>query len=103
LNIKEFQELLSSIEIYDLIFTDHFKMRVEGRELKQFADIDQLHAILTTEVPKGIVNQEDNKFKIIYGINDKYDAILICAVRSESPVRISLITCIKQEANRRVK
>ncbi|NOQ48451.1 MAG: hypothetical protein GQ576_04845 [Methanococcoides sp.] len=103
MNIKEFQELLSAIEIYYLVFSNHFKLRAEERGLDQFADVNQLHTILTTEVPKGIVDQENNKFQIIYRINDKYDAILICAVRNESPVRISLVTCIKQEAKRRVK
>lgn len=103
MNIKEFQELLSSIEIYDLIFTDHFKMRIEGRNLDQFADIDQLYQILTTETPKGIMNQEDNKFKLFYRINDKYDAVLVCAVRNESPVKLALVTGYKQEINRRVK
>jgi len=103
LNIKEFQDTLTSVEIDELVFTDHFKLRAEQRGLDQFADVNQLYIILTTEVPKGIVNQENNKFQIIYRNNDKYDAILICAVRSESPLKISLVTCIPQEIKRRVK
>lgn len=103
MNIKEFQELLSSIEIYDLIITDHFKMRAEGRNLEQLADVNQLHTMLTTEVPKGIIDQENGKFQIFYRNNDKYDVILICAVRDESPIKLAMVTGYKQEINRRVK
>ena len=103
MNIKDFQELLSSIEIYDLVLTDHFKMKVEERGLDQLADVYQLRTMLTTEVPEKIVDQEENKFKMFYRINGKYDIILICAVRSENPVKISLVTSYKQDINRRVK
>lgn len=103
MNLKAFQEILSSLEIEDLIFTKHFKQRVEERGLTQFADVAQLHSILTTDVPKGIVDQENDKFQMIYRINDKYDAILICTVQSENPVKILLVTCFKQEVKRRVK
>lgn len=103
MNIQEFQELLSSIEVYDLMPSPHFELRARERKLSQYEDINQLYTILTTEIPKGIVNQEDDKFQIIYRINDKYDAILICAVKSKNPVKLSLITVYKQENNRRVK
>jgi hypothetical protein len=105
LNINEFQEFLPSIEVYDIIFTKHFKERTDedGRNLEQFEDVNAVHKLITSETPKGVIDQENNKFQILYRINDKYDAILICAVRNESPLKLALITGFKQESSRRVK
>ena len=103
MNIQEFQNVLESVKVEELYLTKHFKDRAIQRKLHEFANVDHVHQILTTEVPEGIVNQGNDKFQIIYNHNDKYDAIFICSLKNRNPLKISMVTLIKQETSRRVK
>ncbi len=67
MNIKELIELLKSIKVSNLEYSNHFKVRAESRSnIPHFSDINHLHSIIKTQEPVGIVDQGNNKFLIYY-------------------------------------
>jgi len=103
LNIRQFHESLQTIDIDNITFSKHFVKRTKERGLDHLADLATSHNMISTEDPAGIVDQENNKFQVLYRHNDKYDVVIIIAVRSTNPFKVSLVTCFPREVERRIK
>ena len=91
MNIMQFHESLQTIDINNITFSKHFVKRTKERGLEDLTDLATLHDMISTEDPAGIVDQENNKFQVLYRHNDKYDVVIIIAVKSTNPLKVSLV------------
>jgi len=48
-------------------------------------DIDGMHELLVSGDPVAISNQEEDKFEILFNLNEDYDLALIVAVDDTNP------------------
>ncbi|MCS3923412.1 hypothetical protein [Methanosalsum natronophilum] len=103
MNITQFQEYLQKVDIDNITFSNHFVKRAHERNLDNLKNKANLHDMFSREIPERIVNQENNKFKVVYTYNNKYDVVMVISVKSTNKFSISLVTCFLQEVERRMK
>ncbi|WP_319642217.1 hypothetical protein [Methanovulcanius yangii] len=67
-------------------------------------DIDGMYELLRSGDPVSITNQEEDKFVILFNLNENYDLVMVVGVDDTNPeIILRLITCYKQERSRRVR
>ena len=85
---------------HDFITTHHFLEMLELRQNDIVPDFDGICALMATQKPVKIEKQTDDKFKLYYSIDNKYDLIVVVAIIA-SPSKVRLITVHQQESKRR--
>ncbi|WP_062397223.1 hypothetical protein [Methanogenium cariaci] len=104
MNLSILLQSLSKLKSENIRSSSHFKIRLEERKDDSMPDIDGIHKMLMGSDPVAISNQEDEKFEILFNLNENYDLTLVVSVKSTNPeIIISLITCYKKDRKRRVK
>lgn len=86
---------------HDLITTSHFLEMLELRQNGIVPDFDGICVLMATQSPVKIEEQTDDKFKLFYSIDDKYDLIIVIVCIIISPSKVRLITVHQQESKRR--
>jgi hypothetical protein len=66
-----------------------------------YPDAKGIIEIILNETPLGILKQSEEKFKLIYPLNDNDDYIIIMSVKKIDPLRINLISCFPEETKKR--
>jgi len=85
MNITGVLQSLSKLKRQNLICTSHFRIRFEERRDDDMPDIDGMHELLVSGDPVAISNQEEDKFEILFNLNEDYDLALIVAVDDTNP------------------
>jgi hypothetical protein len=49
------------------------------------------------------LQQDEQKFKVLYPYNEDYDLIIIFSVKEIKPIKYSLVTCFKEASKKRVR
>lgn len=101
LNIYTFGQNLSAITIDGIHETTHFRKRIIGRFGEEF--ITEVYRIIFDCTPVGILQQDEQKFKVLYSYNEDYDLIIIFSVKELKPIKYSLVTCFKEASKKRVR
>lgn len=99
MNIVEI--VMSHAKNYDLIIAPHFITRLEQRRSDIVPDEKGLYILMSTKKPVHVEEQSDDRFKLFYSIDAKYDLIINLSFRNSNPNKIVLITIYPQEAKRR--
>ncbi len=76
-------------------------IRVDERKSDIYPDLNGIIKIILNEIPLGILKQSEDKFKLIYNLNNDYDYIIIISVKRTNPLRINLVSCFPEESRRR--
>ncbi|UUX91787.1 hypothetical protein [Methanoplanus endosymbiosus] len=104
MNILELLQYISSLKKGNLYVSRHFKIRYEERKDSLMPEIDDFCNLLNIAVPVEISQQDLQKFKVIYNLNEEYDLVLIISVKwINSEIIINLITCYRQSTGKRVR
>lgn len=101
LNIYTFGQHLSVITVDSIHETAHFRKRVIGRFGEEF--IEEVYKIIFDRTPVGILQQDEQKSKVLYPYNEDYDLIIIFSVKEIKPIKYSLVTCFKEASKKRVR
>ena len=101
MNIYTFGQFLSTVTVDSIHETKHFRERERLRFGDEFAK--EMYYFVFECVPVAIIQQDKQKFKVLYSYNDKYDITVVFGVKDEYPQKLSLITCYKVESKRRLR
>ncbi|MBP1908275.1 hypothetical protein [Methanolobus bombayensis] len=101
LDIYAFGQYLSTITVENIHETMHFRKRIETRFGEEFSK-EVYHTIFDC-TPVGILQQNEQKFKVLYRYNEDYDLIIIFGVKDLDPIQYSLVTCFKEASKRRMR
>lgn len=101
LNIYTFGQHLSAITVDSIYETVHFRKRIISRFGEAF--IEEVYKIIFDRTPVGILQQDEQKFKVLYPYNKDYDLIIIFSVKEIKPIKYSLVTCFKEASKKRVR
>lgn len=99
--VKDVLDYLSKIDENNIHRTEHFKLRASERKSNIFPDANGTVKILLNNTPCGILKQSNEKFKLIFNINDDSDFVCIISVKNSDPIRINLISCFPDDAKKR--
>jgi hypothetical protein len=66
-----------------------------------YIQLNGIIIIILNETPLGILKQSEDKFKLIYNLNNDSDYIIIISVKRTNPLRINLVSCFPEESRRR--
>jgi len=101
-SIEDIINFLKNIDRTNLIETRHFRKHID-ENIPEISSV--INDYILKQKPVGILRQDNTKFKLYYELDEKYDLIVVISVnvKSENPITISLITCFKQKASRRVR
>jgi hypothetical protein len=94
-------EYISKIDISNLYFSDHLILKADERKSDIYPDLNGIIQIILNDTPVGILKQTEEKFKLIYNLNNDKDFIIIISVKRIDPLRINLVTCFPEEAKKR--
>ena len=104
MNISIFLQSLPNLLKGNIRSSGHFMIRHEERMDDSMPDIDGIHKMLISEEPVAVSKQDDDKFEILFNLNENYDLALVVSVMETNPeIVIKLITCYKKNIGRRVK
>ncbi|WP_340819823.1 hypothetical protein [Methanolobus sp. WCC4] len=101
MDIYTFGKHLSSIEVDNIYETMHFRARIEARFGEGF--IEEIYSIIFEKTPVGILQQNGQKFKVLYRYSEKYDISVIIGIKEHEPIKFSLVTCFKESSGKRVR
>ncbi|MFP4655467.1 MAG: hypothetical protein ACLFMM_07345 [Methanohalobium sp.] len=103
MDVEDFLQYLSKVEKKGLVPTSHFLLNHEKRK-KHMPALDEIYDLILNTKLVGILKQDEGKFKIFYRNNNKYDLIIIMAVKRTNPdLVINLVTCHIQEIKKRLR
>ncbi len=94
-------DYISKIDMSNLYLTEHFIIRANERKSDIYPDAKGIIEIILNETPLGILKQSEEKFKLIYPLNNDDDYIVIMSVKKINPLRINLISCFPEDAKKR--
>jgi len=100
-NVKDVLEYLSKIDESNIHRTEHFTIRANERKSDIYPDANEIVKIILNDVPCGIIEQSEEKFKLIYNIDYDNDFVCILSVKNSDPIRINLVSCFPDEAKKR--
>jgi len=80
--------------------TAHFNIKLERRKNK-LPNYDKFVDMLESIKPIGIIKQNNEKFKIYYELDEKYDMVVILSIKSIKPLSINLITIFPEKRSKR--
>ncbi|ADN37077.1 conserved hypothetical protein [Methanolacinia petrolearia DSM 11571] len=104
MNLSTFLQLLPKLKPENIKSSKHFAIRHEERKDKTIPDIEGIHQMLISGEPVSVSKQDNEKFEIMFNLNENHDLVMVVAVKSTNPeIIINLITCYKKEINRRMK
>ncbi len=99
-DIEDIIDILKNIDMDNLIETSHFTKHI-NENIPEISSV--INDYLLDKKPVGILKQDSSKFRLYYELDEKYDLIIVISIKSEDPVKISLITCFKQKSKKRVR
>ena len=100
MEINEVLNLLSRSKEENITISIHFMERYENRKNK-LPDLSEIIKILINKTPVGILKQSENKFRLYYELDEKYDLIIVISVWNVNPIEINLVTTYPQEKKKR--
>jgi len=104
MNISTFLRSLANLKSENISNSQHFSIRHEERKDDVMPEIDGIHKMLISGEAVEVSQQDDQKFRILFNLNEKYDLALVVSVKNTNPeIIIRLITCYKIPINRRVR
>ena len=104
MNLSTFLQSLSKLKPENIKSTGHFAIRHEERKDESMPDIKDIQQLLISGEPVSGTKQDEEKFEILFNLNENYDLALVVAIKDTNPeMIINLITCYKKEIIRRVK
>jgi len=80
--------------------TEHFKIKLKRRRDK-LPNHGELISTLEGTKPVGILKQNEEKFKLYYELDERYDIVIIISVKSVEPISINLITTFPEKRSKR--
>lgn len=101
MDIGTILEYISKIDISNLHFTYHLTLKADERKSDIYPDLNGIIQIILNDTPVGILKQTEEKFKLIYNLNDDDDFIIIISVKRTDPLRINVVTCFPEESKKR--
>lgn len=100
MNIYTFGKILSEIKLEDIEQSEHF---IERDRVRLRMGLENIYVFINGNTPVGILKQSTGKFKIIYEYSKEYDLSIIFSVRQNNPIKLVLVTCLKEFSRDRIR
>lgn len=85
MNIQIFLQSILKLKPENIKCTKHFVVRHKERKDSLMPEIDDIRHMLVSNSPVAISEQGEDKFEILFNLNEKYDLALVLSVKSSSP------------------
>lgn len=100
MDIYTFGKILSEIKIEEIDQSEHF---IERDRVRLRMGLENIYVFINGNTPVGILKQSTGKFKVMYEYSKEYDLSIIFSLRQSNPVKLVLVTCLKEFSRNRVR
>ncbi|QLC49028.1 hypothetical protein HWN40_01455 [Methanolobus zinderi] len=100
MDIYTFGKILSEIKIEDIEQSEHF---IERDRVRLRMGLENIYVFINGNTPVGILKQSAGKFKVMYEYSKEYDLSIIFSLRQKNPVKLVLVTCLKEFSRNRMR
>ncbi|WP_407356662.1 hypothetical protein [Methanolobus sp. WCC5] len=101
MDLSTFWNILSDITVDSIHQTKHFRERTRSRFGDEFTK--EVYNFIFDHTPVAIVQQDEQKFKVLYSYSNDYDLTVVFGIKEGNPLKLSLVTCHKVESKRRLR
>ncbi|EHQ36341.1 hypothetical protein [Methanoplanus limicola] len=85
MNIINFLQSLSNLKTENIHSSGHFITRFEERKDDSMPDIKGNKKLLICGEPVASSKQDEDKFEVIFNLNENYDLALVVSVKNTNP------------------